>query len=105
MEFIETAVFRKQVDEALSAEEFRDMQVALVARPDVGALIRGTGGLRKLRWAPQGRGKSGGVRVIYYWAVSDQVVYLLLLYAKNEQGDLTAAQEKQLRRLVEEEFG
>jgi hypothetical protein len=105
MEFIETAVFRRQVDEALGAEDFRELQVALVARPDAGTLIRGTGGLRKLRWALEGRGKSGGVRVIYYWAVSDEVVYLLLLYAKNEQGTLTPAQEKQLRRLVEQEFG
>jgi hypothetical protein len=105
MEFIETSVFRKQVDHALTSNEFRDLQIELVARPDVGQVIRGMGGIRKMRWAPAGRGKSGGVRIIYYWAPAEDVVYLLLLYAKNEQGTLTAAQEKVLRRLVEEEFG
>jgi mRNA-degrading endonuclease RelE of RelBE toxin-antitoxin system len=104
-EFIETPVFRKQVDATLDHDEYRELQWALVARPDLGAVIRGTGGLRKMRWAPGGRGKSGGVRVIYYWAVQQQVIYLLLMYAKNEQGTLTAAQEKLLRTLVEQEFG
>ncbi|HET6762943.1 MAG TPA: hypothetical protein VFH27_04700 [Longimicrobiaceae bacterium] len=104
-EFIETPVFCRQVDAALDHDEYRELQWALVARPELGPVIRGTGGLRKMRWAPGGRGKSGGVRVIYYWAVSEQVIYLLLMYAKNEQGTLTAAQEKLLRALVQQEFG
>ena len=62
------------------------------------------GGLRKLRWAGQGRGKRGGLRVIYYWAAREQTFYMLYVYAKNDQGDLTPAQVKTLRRIVREEF-
>ena len=69
-----------------------------------GAVIRGSGGLRKVRWAPEGRGKRGGVRVIYYWAVDEAVCYMLYLYGKNEQGDLTPTQIRMLGRLVREEF-
>jgi mRNA-degrading endonuclease RelE of RelBE toxin-antitoxin system len=67
-------------------------------------VIRGSAGLRKLRWGATGRGKRGGLRVIYYWAPDDDVIYLLYLYAKNEQGDLTPAQIRILGRLVREEF-
>jgi len=62
------------------------------------------GGLRKMRWALAGRGKSGGARVIYYWFVAQAVVYLLLIYAKNEQEDLSPEQLKLLRKTVEAEF-
>jgi len=62
------------------------------------------GGLRKMRWALAGRGKSGGARVIYHWFVAEAVIYLLLIYSKNEQEDLTPDQLKLLRRTVEAEF-
>lgn len=80
------------------------MQLALLLRPEQGALIAGGAGLRKLRWGAEGRGKRGGVRTIYYWAVEEHVCYMLYVYAKNEQGDLTPAQVKALARLVREEF-
>ncbi len=60
--------------------------------------------MRKLRWAAQGRGKRGGVRVIYYWAVVQDKILMLFMYAKNEQDDLTPDQLKVLRRIVEEEY-
>ncbi|HYU09472.1 MAG TPA: type II toxin-antitoxin system RelE/ParE family toxin [Gemmatimonadales bacterium] len=67
-------------------------------------MIPGSRGLRKLRWGGRGRGKRGGLRVIYYWALGEQTFYILYVYAKNEQGDLTPAQVKTLRRVVQEEF-
>ncbi len=72
--------------------------------PEQGPVIPGSGGLRKLRWAGRGRGKRGGLRVIYYWTAREQAFYMLYVYAKNEQGDLTPAQVKALRRAVQEEF-
>jgi len=60
--------------------------------------------LRKVRWAATGRGKRGGVRVIYYWAVDREIILMLLIYGKNEQDDLTAEQLRVLKGLVEEEF-
>ena len=80
------------------------MQLALALRPAQGVLIPGGGGLRKLRWGANGRGKRGGVRTIYYWAVDDDTCYMLYVYAKNEQGDLTATQRRALARVVREEF-
>jgi mRNA-degrading endonuclease RelE of RelBE toxin-antitoxin system len=105
LHFVETPIFTRVVAGALGPEEYRALQAALVLRPEAGAVIAGTHGLRKLRWAPAGRGKRGGVRVIYYWAPAVQTVYLLYVYAKNEQGDLTPTQARALARLVQEEFG
>jgi hypothetical protein len=75
-----------------------------VTRPSMGALIRGSGGLRKVRWGTAGRGKSGGVRAIYYWAVRQERLLLLLLYAKSERDDLSPEQLRLLRQIVEEEY-
>ena len=73
-------------------------------RPEQGPVIEGAGGLRKVRWAKPGSGKRGGLRVIYYWAPKEHAFYMLYAYSKNEQGDLTPAQARQLGRLVREEF-
>jgi hypothetical protein len=67
-------------------------------------VIRGGGGLRKVRWARPAGGKGGGLRVIYYWAPADEAFCMLYAYAKNQQGDLTAAQARALGQLVREEF-
>ena len=103
--FLETPVFTTAVTSLLSDEEYRQLQLALLIRPEQGALIRGSGGLRKVRWGAGGRGKRGGVRVIYYWHRGDQTLYMLLVYSKSAQDDLTPAQLRVLRRLVQEEFG
>ena len=58
-----------------------------------------------IRWGPKGRGKRGGLRVIYYWAAADDTCYMLFLYGKNDQGDLTATQVRTLAKIVREEFG
>jgi mRNA-degrading endonuclease RelE of RelBE toxin-antitoxin system len=100
----ETAVFTKQVDSLLDPESYRLLQLRLIADPEAGALIRGTSGLRKIRWQGSGRGKRGGVRAIYYWARPDGVLLMLLMYPKNERDDLSATQKKALASLVKEEF-
>ncbi len=105
MRFVETPVFTAAVTSLLSDEEYRQLQIALLIRPEQGVLIRGSGGLRKLRWGARGRGKRGGVRVIYYWHPGEQSLYMLLIYGKSEQDDLTPTQLRVLRRLMQEEFG
>ena len=104
MRFAETSVFTASLHRHLDDEQYRALQLALVLRPEQGRLIPGAGGLRKLRWGAEGRGKRGGVRTIYYWAVEEHLCLMLYVYAKNEQGDLTLAQTRVLVRLVREEF-
>jgi hypothetical protein len=104
MRFIETPVFTEAVTELLSDEEYGRLQVALLLRPAQGAVIPGSGGLRKVRWGAGARGKRGGLRVIYYWVPADDVCLMLFVYAKSTQGDLTAAQIKVLRQVVREEL-
>lgn len=98
---IETPIFTKLINELMSDDEYRALQEALIMRPELGVVIKNSGGLRKLRWALQGRGKSGGVRVIYYWMNADEQLYMLLAYPKNEQENLTAAQLNALRAIVQ----
>ena len=102
MLFIETPYFSRFCEEHCSDDELRLLQHELIERPDAGDLIRGTKGLRKLRWARSGRGKSGGARVIYYWRGSAGQIYLLYAYAKNAQADLTAVQRKMLMEWLNE---
>jgi len=104
MRFVETPVFTKKVRGLLPDEDYRALQIALLLRPEQGPLIKGSGGLRKVRWAPKGVGKRGGVRVIYYWRPDEQVFYMLFAYAKTVQEDLTADQLRVLARVVREEF-
>ena len=102
MLFIETPIFTKLVIDLISDDEYRKLQLALVLRPEAGKLISGSGGLRKIRWKSGGSGKRGGLRVIYFWDVPMDIIYMLLIYKKNKQEDLTPNQLKTLRNLVKE---
>jgi hypothetical protein len=104
MVIVETSVFTRQVQKLLEDDDYRELQIALAERPDMGAVMVGSGGIRKTRWAAQGRGKRGGVRVIYYWAVKQERLLMLLMYPKSERDDLTKEQLKILRKIVEEEY-
>ena len=102
MIFIETSIFTRLVQDLLADDEYRQLQLALIGQPDLGPVIQGGGGLRKVRWALPGRGKSGGVRVIYYLVTQDRIL-MVFIYPKGKQDDLTAEQLKRLRRIIEEE--
>ncbi len=104
MRVVETPIFTKIITRLLDDEDYRSLQIALMLRPEQGPIIRGTGGLRKVRWAKAGSGKRGGLRLIYYWAPTETAFYMLYAYAKNEQDDLTLSQARMLGQLVREEF-
>jgi mRNA-degrading endonuclease RelE of RelBE toxin-antitoxin system len=104
MIIIETSAFTRRVLTILSDEDYRRLQLMLVNSPEAGDVIPGSGGLRKIRWGASGRGKRGGARVIYYYAIVKECILLLLIYTKNEKDDLTRDQLTALRKLVEREF-
>ena len=104
MIFLETSIFTRRVTRILPDNEYRQLQAVLVDRPDAGAIIPGSGGIRKIRWSASGRGKRGGARVIYYWATEQERILMLFIYAKNESDDLSADQLKTLKHLVEKEY-
>lgn len=97
---VETSVFSRRAEKLLTPDEYADLILLLALRPLARAEIPGTGGVRKLRFAAQGHGKSGGVRVIYYFFDETNPVYALFLYGKNEQVDLTAAQKSVMTKLA-----
>jgi hypothetical protein len=105
VELVETSIFTRQITALLSDEEYGGFQSRIAANPELGALIRGGGGIRKVRVAVGSRGKSGGARVIYYWAVRKDLILLLYAYPKNAAADLTPKQVSQLAKVVKEEFG
>ncbi len=104
MIFIETHIFTEALLEAISDDEYRVFQEAVSINPKLGVLIPGGGGLRKVRWGLSGQGKRGGMRVIYYWVVVKDIIYLLLCYKKNRQENLTTDQLAFLKSLVKGEF-
>ena len=80
--------------------DYSALQVHLAGHPDAGKVIPGSGGIRKIRWAGSGRGKRGGLRVIYYWWVAADRISMLLVYPKNEQDNLSIDEVKQLRKAL-----
>jgi len=99
MEFIETSLFTSLIYNYLSEDEYLGLQVHLLNHPESGTIIRGSGGVRKIRWSTKGRGKSGGIRVIYYWKVRENEVWLLTVYAKSEQDTIPG---HMLKKIAEE---
>ena len=102
MEFIETPTFTRQVTQLLTDDEYNTLQQVLVIDPRRGDLMVGGGGIRKLRHATSGRGKSGGVRVIYYWVRDDHQIYMLVAYPKSRKDNLSAREVAILAELVKE---
>lgn len=100
--FIETPVFTGQITGLVTDEQYAEFQSFLAANPEAGDVIQGTGGLRKIRLALEGRGKRGGARVIYYHFVSASQIALLFAYPKNAADDLTAQQKQALKAIIEQ---
>lgn len=98
--FIESKLFSRLVGEYLTDDEYARLQGALIEAPESGALVPGSGGVRKLRWAQPGRGKRGGIRVIYYAKTREGVIWMLTIYAKNEEENIPA----HVLRKIKEEF-
>jgi mRNA-degrading endonuclease RelE of RelBE toxin-antitoxin system len=95
--FVETPIFTRRLSNYLDDDDYSRLQMFLADRPDSGKIIRDSGGMRKLRWAGSGRGKRGGLRIIYFWWVSRERISMLMIYSKNEQDDLAHDQLKQLK--------
>ena len=86
----------------LDEDSYQELQISLIERPDQGDIIPGGGGIRKLRFAVQGKGKRGGVRVIYYWVTKVGQIYMIALYPKGRKDNLTDAEVAEFRGLVKE---
>ena len=106
MEFIEAPPFTRHLPSYLSDDEYRKLQASLAANPEQGDLKPGAGGFRKMRWADmrRGKGRRGGLRIIYYYFRADQQIWLMTLYDKNEAEDLTAKEKKALKAAIETEL-
>ena len=97
----EVPEYIRRAEKLLTEDERRDVVDYLAAHPKAGDIMEGTGGVRKLRWGRQGRGKSGGVRVIYYVHSDVMPLYLLTMFAKNERANLSKAERNELAGLVD----
>ncbi len=99
MVFIETSTFTKLIYDYLTDDEYLGLQGYLFEHPEAGDVVPGSGGVRKIRWMMTGRGKRGGVRVIYYWKRQDDEIWMLTIYAKNEASTIPS---HILRKIAEE---
>ncbi len=103
MIFIETSIFTKILPSYLSDEDYRALQTYLMQKPDAGDIVRGSGGVRKVRWSIEGKGKSGGVRVIYYWKKPDHEIWMLTIYSKSERSTISGHILRQIAEAIEHE--
>lgn len=99
--FVEVPNFERLLPKYLTDDDYRGLQQMLLANPLAGVTIQGTGGIRKVRWAPPEGGKRGGLKVIYYLYRSKCRFYMLTIYKKGEVSDLSPTENKNLKRLVE----
>ena len=95
--FVETKLFTRLIDEYLTDDEYAALQLSLAVDPEAGDVIKGTGGVRKLRWSGSGRGKRGGLRVIYYLRLQNGQIWLLTAYAKNVKDSIPASVLKKIK--------
>ncbi len=98
MEIAETLIFTKEITKILTDDEYKELQNHLVMNPKSGDVIKGSGGLRKLRWKIKDRGKSGGIRNIYYYEEVDNLILMIFVYQKNKTSDLTPKQIEILKK-------
>lgn len=105
MEFIESTIFSRHYREYLSEDQYRWLQEELALNPEMGNVMPGTGGFRKLRWADprRGKGRRGGLRVIYYYFSTDWQIWLMTIYDKDEMSDLSSSEKKSLRDAINAE--
>lgn len=99
--FTETKLFTHLVSQYLSDEDYASLQFALAANPEAGDVVRGSGGVRKLRWSVAGRGKRGGVRVIYYLRLRRGQIWMLTIYAKNEAATIPGPTLKRIKEEID----
>ncbi len=104
--FFETPLFTRLFPDYLNDESYRALQRALLESPELGDVMPGTGGFRKVRWedSRRGKGKRGGLRVIYYYLTADNQIWFFTLYDKNEATDLTSGEKKAMKRAVQAEL-
>lgn len=102
--FKETSIFTREIQKLMRDDEYLEMQKFLLNNPRCGKVIKGSGGIRKLRWSLDSHGKSGGIRVIYYFNPVQGTFFMLLTYRKSVADDLSDEQLKILRKMVEAEF-
>jgi mRNA-degrading endonuclease RelE of RelBE toxin-antitoxin system len=99
--FVETKLFTSLVGGYLSEDEYAALQLSIAANPEAGEIVRGSGGVRKLRWSGSGRGKRGGIRVIYYLRTARGEVWMLTMYAKNEADSIPAHVLKRIKEEID----
>lgn len=106
MEFIEASSFTRSVSNYFDDDEYRKLQTELMSKPELGDVMPGTGGFRKLRWVNprRGKGRRGGLRIIYFYFAGEQQIWIMMLYGKNEASDLSSKQKKELRSAIESEL-
>lgn len=102
MVIIETPTFTKLITDLLNDDDYRVLQHTLAANPEAGDIVTGGGGIRKIRFALPGKGKRGGVRIIYYWQKSKDRIFMLIVYIKSKKSNLTTEQTTILKRLAKE---
>lgn len=98
MEIVETSIYTEDITKLLSDDEYQELQKFLVEHPKSGDIIRGSKGLRKLRWKLKNKGKSGGIRNIYYYFEEEYTLYMIYVYEKSKTEDLTPKQIELLRK-------
>ena len=101
-EFIETPFFTKALERYLDDDNYAKLQAYLNERPEVGAIVTGSGGVRKMRWAAEGRGKRGGLRVIYYLLLARGQIWMLTVYGKNVRETIAAHILRQMKEAIDD---
>ena len=104
MEFVETSGFLSIREDYLDDQQFNLLQLYLAGFPDAGNIIKGSGGIRKLRWGEKGRGKQGGLRVIYFWIPKSNQILFLTVYRKSEMSDISKEAVLRMKEIVKSLF-